>query len=220
MPLASLTSSITSAVATHGLWVVFALMLVDAVFPAASELVMVYAGAVGGGAFAGTRLTLLGHAFGSGVAGYIAAALAGTIGYLVGALIGWLIGFYGGRPLLERRGSLLHLTPQRLARADHWFAQRGDSAVLFGRVTPVVRSFISIPAGVMRMPVGRYLALSLIGSAVWAFALAGVGWGVGRSYRRFHSSFDLVTGAIVVVLVVGVAAWVGMQRRRAAETAE
>jgi membrane protein DedA with SNARE-associated domain len=195
-------------------------MLVDAVFPAASELVMVYAGAVGGGAFAGTHLTLLGHAFESGLAGYLAAAIAGTIGYLVGALIGWLIGFYGGRPFLERRGALFHLTPQRLARGDQWFAGRGDSAVLIGRVTPVVRSFISIPAGVMRMPLDRYVALSLIGSAVWAFALAGVGWGVGSSYRRFHSSFDLATGAIVVVLVVGVALWVGVQRHRAAEPAE
>jgi membrane protein DedA with SNARE-associated domain len=219
MPLASLTSSITSAVATHGLWAVFALMLVDAVFPAASELVMVYAGAVGTGAFAGTRLTLFGHAFGSGLAGYLAAALTGTIGYLVGALVGWLIGYYGGRPLLERRGGLLHLTPQRLDRADRWFARRGDFAVLFGRVTPVVRSFISIPAGVARMPLRRYLVLSLIGSAAWAFVLAAVGWGVGSGYRHFHSSFDLATIAIVVVLVALVVA-VRVQRRRATRLAE
>src|SRR5581483_9902700 len=107
MPLASLTSSVTSTVATHGLWAVFALMLVDAVFPAASELVMVYAGAFATGAFVGTRLTLFGHAFGTPFAGYLATALAGTIGYFVGALIGWLIGFYGGRPFLERRGRLV-----------------------------------------------------------------------------------------------------------------
>ena len=220
MPLASLTSSVTSAVATHGLWAVFALMLVDAVFPAASELVMVYAGAVGTGAFAGVRLTLFGHAFGSGISGYLAAALAGTIGYLAGALVGWLIGFYGGRPLLERRGGIVHLTPQRLARADQWFARRGDSAVLVGRVTPVVRSFISIPAGFLRMPLGRYLALSLVGSAVWAFALAGAGWGVGSGYRRFHSSFDLAAAAIVLVLVLAAAVAVNMQRRRAAEAVE
>jgi membrane protein DedA with SNARE-associated domain len=220
MQLASLTSSVTSAVATHGLWAVFALMLVDAVFPAASELVMVYAGAVGAGAFAGIRLTLFGHAFGSGIAGYLAASLAGTIGYLVGSLVGWLIGFYGGRPLLERRGGVLHLAPQRIERADEWFARRGEFAVLIGRVTPVVRSFISIPAGVMRMPLGRYVALSLVGSAAWAFALAGVGWGVGSGYRHFHSSFDLATAAIVVVLVLGLVAVVRAQRRRAGEAAE
>ena len=220
MPLASLTSWVTSAIATHGLWAVFALMLVDAVFPAASELVMVYAGAVGTGAFAGARLGLFGHPFGGGVSGFLAAALAGTIGYLVGALIGWFIGYYGGRPFLERRGGLLHLTPQHLARADEWFARRGDLAVLVGRVTPVVRSFISIPAGVARMPLRRYLVLTLIGSAVWAFALAAAGWGVGTGYRRFHSSFDLVTVAIVVALVVAAVAAVRVRRRRVASPVE
>src|SRR5437868_12728694 len=113
MLLGSLTSSVTSAIATHGLWAVFGLMLVDAVFPAASELVMVYAGAAGTGAFAGVHLTLFGHALANGFAGYLAAALAGTIGYVLGAVAGWAIGFYGGRPLLERRGRLLHLTPAR-----------------------------------------------------------------------------------------------------------
>jgi membrane protein DedA with SNARE-associated domain len=219
MLFASLTSSVTSAIATHGLWAVFGLMLVDALFPAASELVMVYAGAVGR-AFARVRLGLFGHAFGSGVRGYLAVALVGTLGYLADALIGWSIGYYGGRPLVERRGGFLHLTPQRLERADEWFAQRGDIAVLIGRVTPVVRSFISIPAGVMRMPLDRYLALSLIGSAVWAFALAAAGWGVGSGYRHFHSSFDLFTAAIVFVLVLAVVAAVGVQRRRASETAK
>src|SRR5437868_1530358 len=187
MLLASLSSSVTSTLAQHGLWAVFALMLADAVFPAASELVMVYAGAAGTGAFAGVHLTLFGQTLASGFTGYLGAALAGTIGYLFGAVAGWAIGFYGGRPLLERRGRLLHLTPDRLERADRWFARRGDLAVLAGRVTPVVRSFISIPAGAARMQLGRYVALTLIGSAVWAFALAAVGWGVGNGYRSFHS---------------------------------
>src|SRR5262249_35128153 len=121
--------------------------------------------------------------------------------------------------LVERRGGLLHLTPQRLERADEWFARRGDVAVLIGRVTPVVRSFISIPAGVMRMPLHRYLVLSLIGSAVWAFALAAAGWGVGSGYRHFHSSFELFTVAIVLALVLVVVAGAGVQRRGASETA-
>ena len=108
MLFASLTSSVTSTIATHGLWAVFGLMLVDALLPAASEFVMVYAGAVGTGAFAGVRLGLFGHAFGSGVRSYLAVALVGTLGYLAGVLIGWSIGFHGGRPLVEQRGGLLH----------------------------------------------------------------------------------------------------------------
>ena len=131
----------------------------------------------------------------------------------MGALLGWLIGFYGGRSLLERRGQLLHLGAERLARADRWFARHGAMAVLVGRVTPVVRSFVSIPAGAARMPVGRYAALTLVGSAVWAFALAGVGWGVGSGYRHFHSAFDLATVAMIVAVVV-VALGVVVRARR------
>jgi len=201
MMAASLSGSVTSFVAAHGLVAIFALMLVDAVFPAGSELVMVYGGALATGAIAGSGIGAFGHVVAAGWQGYLTAALAGTIGYLVGAVLGWLIGVYGGRPLLERHGSLLHLGPDRLERADRWFERRGDSAVLIGRVTPFVRSFVSIPAGAARMPLGRYVLLTLVGSAAWAFALAAVGWGVGASYRRFHSTFDVVSAAVVLVVV-------------------
>ena len=77
-------------------------------------------------------------------------ALAGTLGYLVGAIVGWAIGLYGGRPLLERHGRWFHLDAEKLDRAERWFDRWEDWAVLLGRVTPVVRSFISIPAGVFR----------------------------------------------------------------------
>ena len=91
---------------------------------------------------------------------YVAIALAGTIGYLLGSLLGWAIGVYGGRPLLERRGRWLHLTPEKLDRAEALVRARGDWAVFIGRLTPVVRSFISIPAGVFRSPLGRYTVLT------------------------------------------------------------
>src|SRR5512133_3538528 len=100
MVLASITSSITSAIGDWGLYAVFLLMLVDAVFPAASELVMLYAGAVAAGAFAGQSVTLFGTEIESTLWAYVAMATAGTVGYVVGSLIGWGIGFYGGRPFL------------------------------------------------------------------------------------------------------------------------
>src|SRR4051812_16136482 len=156
-------------------------MMVDAVFPAASELVMVVGGALAAGVFA-HHVTLFGHELSSGFTAYLAIALAGTLGYLVGSLIGWWIGARGGRPFLDRRGRWFHLTPERIGRAERWFDRWDDWAVLLGRVTPVVRSFVSIPAGVFRMPLGRYTALTAIGSAIWAFALAG-----GRPALRHHS---------------------------------
>jgi membrane protein DedA with SNARE-associated domain len=201
VPVAGVTSSLTSLIGDHGVYAVFLLMLIDAVFPAASELVMVYAGALAAGAFAGQHVDLFGARVSSHLGAYLVMALAGTIGYLIGSLAGWALGLYGGRPLLERRGRWFHLDATKLGRAERWFDRWDDLAVLVGRVTPVVRSFISIPAGVFRMPFWRYTILTLIGSAVWCFALAGVGWGLGRSYETFHHDFRFADYAIVAAIV-------------------
>ena len=213
MPIAGLTSSLTSLIGNHGIYAVFLLMAIDAVFPAASELVMVYAGALAAGAFPGQHVDLFGARISSHAGAFVAMALAGTLGYSVGAIGGWAIGRYGGRPLLERHGRWLHLGGDKLDRAERWFDRWDDLAVLIGRVTPVVRSFISIPAGVFRMPLGRYNALTLIGSAIWAFALAGAGYGLGKSYERFHHDFSYVEYAIVAAVVV-LAAYLMMRWRR------
>lgn len=211
MPTASILSSITDALTTlvgdHGIYAVFLLMLVDAVFPVASELIMVYAGAVAAGAFAGQDVVLFGHELEPGLEAYLAMAIAGGLGYLVGSIIGWAIGDYGGRPFLERHGRWLHVTPHTLVRAESWFDRYGDWAVAISRVTPVVRSFIAIPSGVMRMPLGRYTLLTIPGSFVWAFAFAGIGWAAGSQWENFHHSFRyaeyVVAAAILIVIVAG-----------------
>ena len=211
--LASVSGSITTFVGDHGVYAVFLLMAIDAVFPAASELVMVYAGALAAGAFAGQSVVLFGSRVSSHFWGFLVMALAGTLGYLAGSIVGWAIGWYGRRPLLERHGRWFHLSGEKLDRAERWFDRWDDLAVLIGRVTPVIRSFISIPAGVFRMPFGRYVVLTAIGSAIWAFALAGVGWGAGASYERFHHDFAYVEYA-VVILVLALAAYLVLQRRQ------
>jgi membrane protein DedA with SNARE-associated domain len=200
--VASVTGSVTSFVGDHGVYVVFLLMAIDAVLPAASELVMVYAGALASGAFASQHVVLFGHEVAPGLGAYVTMSLSGTLGYLVGAIAGWAIGLYGGRPLVERRGRLLHLGPERFAQAERWFDRHDRWAVLLGRVTPVVRSFVSIPAGIFEMPLGPYTLFTLIGSALWAFAFAAIGYAVGSNYERFHHFFDiaLVAGAALLVL--------------------
>jgi membrane protein DedA with SNARE-associated domain len=218
VPIAGLTSSLTSLIGNHGIYAVFLLMAIDAVFPAASELVMVYAGALAAGAFPGQHVDLFGARISSHAWAFVAMALAGTLGYSVGAIGGWAVGRYGGRPLLERRGRWFHLGGDNLDRAERWFDRWDDLAVLIGRVTPVIRSFISIPAGVFRMPLGRYNALTLIGSAIWAFALAGAGYGLGKSYERFHHDFSYVEYAIVAAVVV-LAAYLMMRWRRSSRLA-
>ena len=202
----------TSFLAHHGVWAVFGLMCIDAVLPAASELVMVYGGALASGALA-HKLQLFGSDVDSGLPGYLAIALAGSIGYLVGAIGGWAIGIYGGRPFLERHGRWLHLTHGRLERAERWFDRWGDWAVFVGRITPVARSFVSIPAGVFEMPLARYTVWTAVGSALWCFALAGVGWALGASWEHFHHAFRYADVAIAVV-VAAAAAWLLVRWRR------
>ena len=208
MVVASLTSSLTKAVGDYGVYAVFGLMALDAVFPAASEVVMVYGGALAGGAFAGQHVTLFGTQVHHGFAAYLAIAIAGTVGYLLGSLVGWAIGDYGGRPLLERHGRWFHLDERKLERAETWFERWGEWAVLIGRVTPVVRSFISIPAGVFRAPLPRYTGLTAVGSAVWCFAIAGAGWALGSSWERFHKGFRFADYIVILIVVLGTA-WLG-----------
>jgi membrane protein DedA with SNARE-associated domain len=205
-------ASLTSLVGNHGLYAVFVLMAIDAVFPAASELVMVYAGALAAGTFADQHVTLFGHELSSGFGAYLAVSLAGTLGYLVGAIGGWAIGLYGGRPLLERRGRWFHLDHAKLLRAERWFDRWEDLAVLVGRVTPVVRSFVSIPAGVFRVRFWRYTILTLIGSALWCFAFAGIGWALGKSWDTFHHDFRYAD-YVIVAIVVAVAIWLLLRWR-------
>jgi membrane protein DedA with SNARE-associated domain len=199
-----MTETITSAIGDYGLYAVFLLMLVDAVFPAASELVMLYAGAVAAGAFAGQDVTVFGEQIDSTFWAYVAMATAGTVGYVIGSLIGWGIGFYGGRPFLERRGKWVHVTPEGLDRAEAWFARYGDWAVFLGRVMPVARSFISIPAGVLEMPLGRYTVLTTIGSALWCFGIAGAGVALGSSWEHFHEQWRYADYAVALVVVAAV----------------
>lgn len=222
MPVASILSAITELLTTligdYGLYAVFGLMLLDAVFPAASEPVMVYSGAVAAGAFAGQDVVLLGYVFADGAPAYLAMATAGTVGYTIGSVLGWWIGARGGRPFLERHGRWLHLNEHRLQRAERWFDRWEDWAVFLGRLTPVVRSFVSIPAGVFRAPLPRYTLLTLVGSAIWCFALAGVGWWFGSNWETFHRAFRYADYAIAAAIVAGIAflGWKLLRRRRGA----
>ena len=215
MPLASLSGSLTSAVGNHGIYAVFGLMVVAAIVPVASELVMLYAGAVAGGAFAGVAVNVFGTSVHSHVWGYVCMALAGMLGNVFGAVLGWWIGMRGGRPLLERYGRYVHVSHAKLDRAERWFDRFGDWAVPIGLATPLVRSFVAIPAGIVRIPFRRFVVLATLGSAIFCFGLTAAGWALGTAYT--HAHHDLRYADYVVAAgVVAVAAYLLYRWVRAA----
>jgi membrane protein DedA with SNARE-associated domain len=208
-----ITDAITSAIGDYGLYAVFLLMLVDAVLPAASEVVMLYAGALAAGAFTGQHVTLFGTEIDSTAGAYVVMAMAGVLGYTVGSVVGWTIGRVGGRPFLERHGRWVHVTPDRLERAESWFDRYGDAAVFFSRVVPVVRSFISIPAGAVRMPLGRFTLLSFLGTIPWCFGLAGAGLALGTGWDRFHNAWRYADYGVAAVAAAALL-WLGYRTAR------
>jgi membrane protein DedA with SNARE-associated domain len=175
---------------------------------------MLYAGVVASGALAGQGVVFFGHRVDSHFWAYVVMSMSGVLGNTAGSVVGWAIGFYGGRPLVERRGRWLHLGPENLDKAERWFGRWGDWAACLGRVTPVVRSFVSIPAGLARMPLGRFTAFTFVGCIPWCFGLAGIGWALGSSYETFHHDFRFVDIGVGVLVLALAATWL-IRRRRA-----
>ena len=198
-----MTSQVTNWIANHGLIAVFVLMAIDAVLPAGGELVMLFGGALAAGAIAGHT--------GPSLAAVI---VAGAAGYLAGSLAGWGLGRLGGRQLIERHGRWLHIGPQRFLRAERWFSSYGSSFVLFGRLLPLVRSFVSIPAGVLEFPLPRYVVLTAVASVVWCVAFAVGGHALGSNWESVHHAFRYAD-YVAVAAVLALAAFVLVRLRRA-----
>jgi membrane protein DedA with SNARE-associated domain len=224
MLLASLSGSIERAVGDHGIDAVFGLLVLAAVVPVASELVMLYSGALAGGAFAGVSVHVFGSTVHSHTWGYVAVALAGTLGNLVGAAVGWWIGDRGGRAVVHRYGRFIHVSEAKLDRAERWFDRYDDWAVPIGLATPLARSFVAIPAGIVRVPFRRFLALAAAGSAVFCFGLAAAGWALGTAYTHAHHDLgyaDYVVGAAIVALAASfLLRWATLSRRRVSDPAD
>ena len=134
----------------------------------------------------------------------LAIALA-TVGSVVGAVVGYAIGAWGGRPILDRYGRYLGIGASDLDRADRWFERWGSWAVFFGRMVPLVRTFVSYPAGISRMPMGRFLLFSTLGSLPWNAALIYAGFVVGDNYPVIEATlkpYEYVIYVAVIALVL------------------
>jgi membrane protein DedA with SNARE-associated domain len=142
-----------------------------------------------------------------------------TAGSLVGALVGYAIGAWGGRPLLDRWGRYVGIGAEDLDRADAWFVRWGSWAVFLGRMVPLVRTFVSYPAGIARMPLGKFIVFSTLGSLIWNVALIVAGFVVGENYEQIAAAlkpYEYVIYAVVFLVVAYfVARWWWGKRERA-----
>jgi membrane protein DedA with SNARE-associated domain len=204
-----LVNSMSDFVREGGLPAIFVLMAVSAAcIPIPSEVVMLFAGF----AVADPGRSGAGHLT---MAGIIAAGLLGT---LVGSWVAYAVGRGGRLELLERHGHLVHMGPAQIKRADDWFARYGEAAVLFGRVVPLVRAFVSLPAGIAKMGFARFTLLTTIGSAVWVVALAFAGHALGSEWKTVRHGFEYVDYALLGLAILGIA-YMLLHRRRARRTA-
>ncbi|MEJ7716193.1 MAG: DedA family protein [Thermoleophilaceae bacterium] len=142
-----------------------------------------------------------------------AAVAVGSVANLVGSWIAYAVGYYGRVDILERHGRKLHIKPSHLATADRWFERHGDLTVLVTRMLPIIRTFISLPAGVARMPFWRFSVLTLIGCIPWVFMLTFIGKQAGDNWEKWKDSLHYVDYAVVALIVVGVA-YLILRRRR------
>ena len=133
-----------------------------------------------------------------------------TVGNTLGSLVAYAIGAYGGRPFLERYGKYILIRPHEIEVADQFFAKHGAATVFFGRLLPIVRTFISFPAGVTRMPLGKFIVYSTLGALPWSAALVFAGMQLGANWveiRHMLEPFDLAIAVAVVAVALGLLWW-------------
>jgi membrane protein DedA with SNARE-associated domain len=144
----------------------------------------------------------------------LAIIIVGVAGDLVGASLAYSIGYFGRIELLQRHGAKIHITPERLAQAERWFARHGNKAVPICRVLPLVRAYMSFPAGAARMPYGRFLALSALGGVPWIVFWGVLGRAIGSHYHSVQNNLHYVDIAAVVLIVAAIVYLLLRRRRR------
>jgi membrane protein DedA with SNARE-associated domain len=143
----------------------------------------------------------------------LAVVATGTFANVVGSWIAYAVGYYGRVDILEKHGKKLHVKPSHLKWADDWFAKYGSATVFFTRMLPIVRTFISLPAGVARMPFWRFTVLTTLGCVPWILMLTLIGREVGDNWEDWKDSLHYVDYAVAAALVLG-ALWLYIRRRR------
>lgn len=197
-------------ITSYGYAAVFLLMLAEsACIPIPSEVIMLFGGALAAGAVPGAHPSLA------------LIVLAGVLGNVAGSYLSWGVGRYAGQPAVRRWGRRIGVREHDIDRATLWFERHGPAAVLFGRIVPVVRTFISLPAGFAGMPAGRFGLYTTLGCIPWTAALGIAGYALGANWQQvandFHGPTYVIAAVIGVVLVAAVILRVRRRRRASAQ---
>jgi len=185
--LASLIISIISS--TGYLGITFLMVLESAGILIPSEVIMPFSG----------------YLAGTGKLSLWLVAFFATVGNIFGSLVLYVVGYYGGRFFALRYGRYFFFTPEELGKSDKWFKKYGFSAVFFGRMLPVVRTYISLPAGIVKMDLSKFLAYTFFGSVPWNFALAYIGFFLGENWKNIEVYFRKFDYIILIFLAAGLA---------------
>lgn len=198
--VAIFTDFVTKEVAQNGYLAVFVLMVLEsACVPIPSEVTMLFGGALASAGFA---------VFGGHQLNLVVVGLVGTLGNLVGSLLAYWVGRAGGRPFVDRFGRYLLIRPHEIDRAHDWFEHKGELAVFASRLLPVVRTFISLPAGIARMRPGRFIIYTVLGCLPWTFGLAAIGYGLGGSWTSAETFLKPVAWLVFGLIAIGLATWI------------
>jgi membrane protein DedA with SNARE-associated domain len=188
-----------------GLAGIFVLMVLEsACIPVPSEATMLFAG----------------FNVHSGEYSLFAATAAGVLGNLVGSWIAYAVGYYGRVDVIEKHGKKLHIKPEHLAWADRWFQKYGTATVFFTRMLPIIRTFISLPAGVARMPFWRFTIFTLLGCIPWVFMLTFIGKQAGANWEDWKNGLHYVDYAVAAMIVAGLVWLIVRARRRRSDAAD
>jgi membrane protein DedA with SNARE-associated domain len=198
-------------IANYGYLAVFLLMMAEAAcIPIPSELIMLLGGALAAGAVAGAHLNI------------VLVIICGIAGDVTGGFIAWAVGKYAGQAAIRRWGKYVFLREDDIARAERWFEKHGAPSVFFGRMVPVVRTFISLPAGLAGMRPLKFGVYTVAGCVPWTTALGIVGYFIGANWEKVAKAFNgptyILAGIIAVLLVI--AAIFFLRKRRAEQRAE
>jgi membrane protein DedA with SNARE-associated domain len=180
---------------TWGYVAIFVLSFISAMgLPVGAELALIY-----GGVLASGQIPNEPHHLNLAVV-----ILLAVVAEVAGSTAGYLIGYFGGRALVDRFGKYVLLAHRDLDRAEAWFNRHGEPLVLFGRFIPLLRSFVSFAAGLGEMAIGKFLAFTVIGCAIWCTALASLGYALGSSYNHVLKDFDDAGYALGILAVIAV----------------